>query len=65
MSGEIGHFTQLVWKNSVNVGIGIAYMYSESDENYYMWTVAKYVPGGNYPNQYVENVRPRVTGKEK
>ena len=49
-SGTIGHFTQIVWKNSTKVGVGIATFGAKT------WVVAKYTPSGNYANQYTANV---------
>ena len=57
--GVIGHFTQLVWKVSKEVGFGIAM----DNENVY--TVANYYPGGNFNNLYLENVGNLVPKKEK
>ena len=58
-SGVIGHFTQIVWKGSIEVGIGIA----TSGAN--TWVVAKYWPSGNFLNQYTDNVGYRKTGCKK
>lgn len=46
-----GHFTQLVWKNSKEVGFGIA----QSDDGSY-FCVANYFPCGNYLGEFSENV---------
>ena len=54
--GAIGHFTQIVWKNSKNVGVGIATSGAKT------WVVAKYTPSGNYVNQYTTNVGCRKSG---
>ena len=55
-SGTIGHFTQIVWKNSTKVGVGIATFGAKT------WVVAKYTPSGNYANQYTANVGYRKSG---
>ncbi len=44
------HFTQLIWKSSIEVGFGIA-----NKDNCY-WIVANYFPSGNYVNRYKDNV---------
>ena len=58
-SGVIGHFTQIVWKGSTEVGVGIA----TSGDN--TWVVAKYWPSGNSLNQYTNNVGYRKSGCKK
>merc|ERR1711942_474595 len=45
-----GHFTQVVWKGSTEVGVGVA------QEGSKVVVVANYSPPGNYIGQYVENV---------
>lgn len=47
----IGHFTQIVWKNTQYLGVGIA-------KNAYGRTVivATYFPPGNYKGQFINNV---------
>lgn len=49
---DAGHFTQLVWKNSKEIGIGIAVSKLDGDT----YIVANYYPPGNYPGKYEENV---------
>jgi len=49
-----GHFTQLVWKGSKKLGIGIGYT-SDRRKSY---IVARYSPPGNYGGQYQQNVSP-------
>ena len=59
-----GHFTQVVWNDSTNLGIGRAY--GMVGQMYCTWTVARYVPPGNFPNKHGENVlEPKVDEKEK
>lgn len=48
-----GHFTQIVWKNSKNLGIAKA-----RSSNGKIIVVANYEPAGNFIGQYVENVPP-------
>jgi len=45
-----GHFTQVVWKGSTEVGVGVA------QEGSKVVVVANYSPPGNYIGQYVDNV---------
>lgn len=49
----IGHLTQLLWKTSKYVGIGIG----RNEDSYYV--VANYFPSGNYIGTYTENVFPK------
>lgn len=50
-NGKTGHFTQVVWKNSKEVGFGVA-----KAPNGAFYAVANYFPAGNYANQYADNV---------
>lgn len=56
-SMQTGHFTQLVWKSSIEIGVGIA---TYPDQTYQHRTVVciSYRPPGNYDGQYPENVLP-------
>merc|ERR1712165_544107 len=45
-----GHFTQVVWKGSTDVGVGVA------QEGSKVVVVANYSPPGNYGGQYVDDV---------
>ena len=56
----IGHFTQLVWKSTTQVGFGWA-KYRNGDYEY-DFVVAQYSPYGNYRGQYVANVMPLKPG---
>lgn len=47
---QVGHFTQVVWKNSKRLGVGIA----KKGTNVYV--VCNYDPPGNYSGQYTVNV---------
>lgn len=53
-SARTGHFTQLVWKASSNLGCGIAI----SDENI-IYTVSQYTGPGNVIGQFRGNVLPK------
>ena len=46
---ETGHFTQLVWKSSTSIGLGI----SASGNTYYC--TAQYSPPGNMQGQFKTN----------
>ena len=48
-----GHFTQVVWKNSKQVGCGVA-----CGSNDYCYVTCNYYPGGNYLGQFRANVLP-------
>ncbi|XP_066910416.1 uncharacterized protein [Clytia hemisphaerica] len=51
----IGHFTQMVWKSTTKIGVGIAYKGSE------IYIVAKYRARGNFIGRYAENVMPKTS----
>jgi len=53
-SSETGHFTQVVWNNSVQFGIGIAFTTGDLKAK----VVANYYPPGNYEDQFTANVFP-------
>lgn len=46
-----GHFTQVVWKSSELLGVGVA-----KNRNGRIYVVANYSPAGNFVGDYVENV---------
>jgi len=48
-----GHFTQVVWKNSKQIGCGVA-----CGSNDYCYVTCNYYPGGNYLGQFEANVFP-------
>jgi hypothetical protein len=50
-SNAIGHFTQVVWKGSTQLGCGIGVTTGNS-----VYGVCNYSPAGNYLGQYAENV---------
>ena len=55
-STSTGHFTQIVWVDSTEMGAGIAESSSGAQ-----FVVARYTPPGNVLNKFGENVRPRGT----
>ncbi|BFF95575.1 Golgi-associated plant pathogenesis-related protein 1 [Drosophila madeirensis] len=48
-----GHFTQVVWKTSTELGVGFA------KRGNVIYVVCNYNPPGNYNNMFRENVLPR------
>ena len=46
-----GHFTQVVWKATTNLGIGRAVSNSNN-----LYVVANYFPGGNMGGEFEANV---------
>lgn len=50
-----GHFTQIVWQQSKELGIGKA----KSDDGK-IFVVARYRPAGNFMYQFQDNVKPKV-----
>ena len=55
----IGHFTQLVQKNSKDLGCGIG-----CGSNNYCYVVCNYNPSGNYLNSFASNVFPKIEEEE-
>jgi len=53
-STNCGHFTQIVWKGSEEVGFGLA----TSKDGDCVYVVANYNPPGNVMGQYKQNVHP-------
>ncbi|ELT97570.1 hypothetical protein CAPTEDRAFT_178888 [Capitella teleta] len=56
--GGTGHFTQVVWKESVELGVGKA----QTQDGKWL-VVANYLPAGNFMGKYKENVFPAKDGK--
>lgn len=52
-SMETGHFTQVVWKNTVSLGCGKARSTTGK-----VYVVCNYEPQGNFLNQFQDNVAP-------
>jgi len=48
-----GHFTQVVWEGTKEIGVGVAY-----DGKGTCYCVANYSPPGNFQNRFEENVKP-------
>ena len=55
-STNTGHFTQVVWASSRQMGAGKAVSKSGAQ-----FVVARYSPAGNVRGQFVENVKPKGT----
>lgn len=57
-SMQTGHFTQVVWKASIEIGVGIA---TSSDSTYGHRSVVciSYRPPGNYQGQFPQNAQYR------
>ena len=53
-SGGTGHFTQVVWKGSTELGIGKAN--AEKNGMYCTYVVGRYQKAGNFIGKYKENV---------
>ncbi|CAK8684015.1 unnamed protein product [Clavelina lepadiformis] len=52
-SSETGNFTQIVWENSTEIGVGVA-----DDGEGTIYAVAKYYPAGNVKGLFYKNVKP-------
>jgi hypothetical protein len=55
-STNTGHFTQVVWAGSTQMGAGRAVSSSGAH-----FVVARYSPAGNVRGKFAENVRPKGT----
>merc|ERR1712176_1482995 len=55
--GQIGHFTQLVWDDSVKLGIGVAFNGSK------VYVVARYLKHGNFRGQNLSHVHALKSGE--
>ena len=53
MIAGTGHFSQVVWKGSKEIGVGKAH----SDDGR-VYVVVNYLPAGNYVGQHAGNVLP-------
>lgn len=51
-----GHFTQVVWISTTEIGIGVSFSASTRK----VFVVMNYNPPGNYPNAFSTNVLPEV-----
>jgi len=54
VSSETGHFTQLVWSNTTQLGVGV----TKSDKTGKFYVVMKYFPPCNYNGQYRQHLSP-------
>lgn len=52
---DTGHFTQLVWINSKEIGLGIT-----TSINRYTYICTNFNPPGNYQNDFLNNVKPII-----
>ena len=57
---ETGHFTQVVWKGTVEIGLGC----SKSNDGKLTYIVARYNPPGNILNKFPENVLLNVSSQQ-
>ncbi|XP_065657273.1 uncharacterized protein LOC105846266 isoform X2 [Hydra vulgaris] len=55
-SGTTGHFTQVVWKSSIKLGVGATSV--SQNGGYAVYVVGRYFPPGNYVGEYEKNVKP-------
>lgn len=53
---KTGHFTQVVWRDSTELGVGMA-----RNRNGEVYVVCNYNPAGNFLGSFIENVLPPVT----
>ncbi|UJR12225.1 hypothetical protein I4U23_016402 [Adineta vaga] len=53
-SSGTGHFTQVVWSDSIQMGIGVAL----SDDGQSVYSVANYYPQGNFQGEFGSKVPP-------
>lgn len=51
-SMSTGHFTQVIWKGTQQLGVGIAL----TNDGKSVYVVAQYSPPGNFLGQFQENV---------
>jgi hypothetical protein len=60
-----GHFTQVVWKDTKEMGIAYA-LYDQTDSKGNVWhkiaVICDYSPSGNYRGEEFANVPPLVAG---
>ena len=58
--GSNGHFTQLVWKDTKQLGCGI-----KCDSKDWCFVTCNYYPAGNYYGEYDKNVFPKLNENEE
>lgn len=54
-----GHFSQVVWKNTKRAGFGCASSY----DGHQIFLVGRYLPPGNYKDEWIENVPRPLNGE--
>lgn len=61
-SSSTGHFSQVVWKKSSSLGMGLGWGLAQNPFNAY-YCVGQYSPPGNYANarEFMDNVLPLVS----
>lgn len=52
-SSAVGHFTQLIWKETIKMGVGLA-----TSEKGQVYVVCNYEPAGNIVGEYAKNIKP-------
>ena len=53
-NAQIGHFTQMVWDDTTNIGCGESRI--ERDGWWYLYSTCRYNPPGNFRGRYTEHV---------
>jgi hypothetical protein len=61
-SSDTGHFTQVVWKETTEIGCGFATGCGKDGRSLANVWVCQYNPPGNYQNRFAENVFPPDSG---
>ncbi|XP_001659274.2 protein PRY1 [Aedes aegypti] len=56
---KVGHFTQVVWKSSKRLGVGMAIASGGKG----VFVVCNYDPPGNFKNRYADNVAEKSANK--
>ena len=56
---KCGHFTQVIWSSSKEVGLGKA-----TSSNGMSFVVARYSPAGNNLNEFENNIKPPTENKD-
>ncbi len=54
-SSQTGHFTQVVWVSTSELGCGVA-----MSNDYQIYAVSHYLKPGNFNNEFRTNVLPKV-----